>query len=99
MVRLGLLDGDVPGSTPRWEKQRQNKGGWEWLRYFHFALSGWLVTGLFFIGGYRYESGSEREFWWLLIGNAIYYGTAIILAWVLRENRALCKYLCPGLHC
>lgn len=35
------------------------------------------------------------EFWWFLVGNAIYFLTGIVLAAVLKDNRAFCKYLCP----
>ena len=35
------------------------------------------------------------ELWWFLIGNLIYFSSAIILAAILRDNRAFCKYLCP----
>ena len=32
---------------------------------------------------------------WFLGGNAVYYAAGIALAFVLRDNRAFCKYLCP----
>jgi len=35
------------------------------------------------------------EFWWFLIGNIIYFSSGIVLAAVLKDNRAFCKYLCP----
>ncbi|MHA1474307.1 MAG: 4Fe-4S binding protein [Promethearchaeota archaeon] len=35
------------------------------------------------------------EIWWFLIGNAFYYTSGIILAYILKDNRAFCKYLCP----
>jgi polyferredoxin len=80
---------------PYAESGRRVNRGWEKLRYLHFALSASLVAGLFFIGGYRCESGSADELWWLVSGNTLYYGSAVILAWVLGDNRAFCKYLCP----
>lgn len=30
-----------------------------------------------------------------LAGNAVYYISGIVLAFVLKDNRAFCKYLCP----
>lgn len=33
--------------------------------------------------------------WWFMAGNLLYYGSGIVLACVLRDNRAFCKYLCP----
>jgi polyferredoxin len=35
------------------------------------------------------------ETWWFLTGNLFYFGSGIVLAWFLRDNRAFCKYLCP----
>jgi polyferredoxin len=34
-------------------------------------------------------------FWAFIIGNILYYATGIILAFVFRDNRAFCKYICP----
>ena len=30
-----------------------------------------------------------------IIGNVLYYAVGIILAVVLKDNRAFCKYICP----
>jgi ferredoxin-type protein NapH len=35
------------------------------------------------------------EVWWFAIGNLFYYLTGILLAFILKDNRAFCKYLCP----
>ncbi len=35
------------------------------------------------------------ETWWFIIGNIFYYASGIILAIVLKDNRAFCKYICP----
>jgi polyferredoxin len=35
------------------------------------------------------------EFWWFIIGNIIYFISGIVLAFLLKDNRAFCKYLCP----
>ncbi|WP_371805687.1 4Fe-4S binding protein [Candidatus Lokiarchaeum ossiferum] len=35
------------------------------------------------------------ELWWFIIGNVVYYTAGIILAYILKDNRAFCKYLCP----
>ncbi|MDR2921647.1 MAG: 4Fe-4S binding protein [Tannerella sp.] len=35
------------------------------------------------------------ELWWFLGGNILYYAVGIGLAFVLKDNRAFCKYLCP----
>ncbi len=70
-------------------------GKWGWLRYIHFILSLSIVLLLWFGFGYRVESKSIAELYWLLAGNAIYYATGIILAFRLKDNRAFCKYVCP----
>lgn len=36
-----------------------------------------------------------KEFWWFLIGNSLYFLLAIVLAYLLKDNRAFCKYVCP----
>lgn len=71
-------------------------GKWGWLRYAHFALSFGLVTFLWF--GLRYRPGLEFNpvmLAWFAAGNLLYYGTGIALAFVLKDNRAFCKYVCP----
>jgi len=79
----------------------RNKGGrlatkWGNLRYMHFALSLGLILVLWFVFGYRAQpGGSVTELYWLVVGNALYYAIAITLAFVLKDNRAFCKYVCP----
>ena len=34
-------------------------------------------------------------FWLFLAGNALYYISGIALAFIFKDNRAFCKYLCP----
>jgi len=34
-------------------------------------------------------------FWAFIVGNVAYYAAGIILARVMKDNRAFCKYLCP----
>ena len=35
------------------------------------------------------------EFWWFISGNIIYFSVGIMLAFLLKDNRAFCKYVCP----
>jgi polyferredoxin len=70
-------------------------GKWGWLRYMHFILSLSIVLLLWFWSGYRVESNSITELYWLIAGNVIYYSIGIILAFWLKDNRAFCKYVCP----
>ena len=79
---------------------RRNKKGrlparWGYLRYAHFALSLGLVLVLWFILGYRVQPESYVELYWLIGGNILYYAIAISLAYILQDNRAFCKYVCP----
>jgi len=69
------------------------RGPWRWARYVHFFLSLALVAGLIFAFHYRVNRWSPLL--WLLAGNLIYYASAISMAYLLKDNRAFCKYLCP----
>ncbi len=62
------------------------------LRYITFALSFVFVAALFL----AQVGNMERiMFWAFFIGNLLYYAAGILLAFVFRDNRAFCKYLCP----
>jgi ferredoxin-type protein NapH len=79
---------------------KRNKGGrlggkWGFLRYLHFALSLGLVLVLWWGLHYRIKGQSMVELYWLLVGNVLYYGIGIVLAFTLKDNRAFCKYVCP----
>ena len=63
-----------------------------WIRYITFAISLIFVSVLFL----AHIGNIERiMFWAFIIGNAIYYIVGIILAFVFKDNRAFCKYICP----
>ena len=38
---------------------------------------------------------SNKEMLWMFVGNGIYYAFGIPLAFILKDRRAFCKYLCP----
>ena len=62
------------------------------IRYITFAISLIFVSVLFL----AHIGNIERiMFWAFIIGNAIYYIVGIILAFVFKDNRAFCKYICP----
>jgi len=65
------------------------------LRYAHFGLSLGVVALLWWGAGYRVQEQSVTELIWLLGGNAFYYAVGIALAFLLKDNRAFCKYVCP----
>ena len=63
-----------------------------WIRYITFALSLIFVSALFLA-----HVGNMKDimFWALIIGNVLYYAVGIILAYLFKDNRAFCKYICP----
>ena len=63
----------------------------EWIRYVVFALSLALVLLLFYFG----KADKTTLFYLFVAGNVLYYAVGIILAVVLKDNRAFCKYICP----
>ena len=63
-----------------------------WIRYLTFAASLAFVAALFLTKAGNME---RVMFWSFLVGNAVYYAVGIALAFLFRDNRAFCKYLCP----
>ena len=76
-------------------KEGRLGGKWGYLRYVHFALSLGLVLALWYGFRYRVEENSLTGLYWLLGGNVLYYTSSIALAFILKDNRAFCKYVCP----
>jgi polyferredoxin len=79
---------------------KRNKQGrlsekWGHLRYAHFGLSLGMVLVLWFGLGYRVDQHSVTGLYWLVGGNILYYASSITLAYLLKDNRAFCKYVCP----
>lgn len=62
------------------------------LRYVMFGLSFTLVASLFLT---RVAHLEKIMFYLFLIGNLLYYGVGIALAYIFKDNRAFCKYVCP----
>lgn len=62
------------------------------VRYIVFAFSFAFVASLFLL---QVGNMERIMFWSFLIGNLLYYAVGIILAFVLKDNRAFCKYICP----
>ena len=63
-----------------------------WMRYVLFALSLLFVAALFLVHA---EGMASILFWAFIIGNLLYYAAGIFLAFLFKDNRAFCKYLCP----
>ena len=57
-----------------------------------FVVSFVFVASLFIL---RAGNMEKIMFWSFLIGNIVYYAVGVILAYVLKDNRAFCKYICP----
>ena len=62
------------------------------IRYITFGLALAFVSGLFLLQVKQLE---RIMFWSFLIGNALYYAVGIGLAFLFKDNRAFCKYICP----
>ena len=63
-----------------------------WIRYITFAVSLIFVAALFL----SHAGNMERiMFFAFIIGNLLYYTVGIILAFLFKDNRAFCKYICP----
>ena len=68
---------------------RKNIG---WIRYLTFALSFFFVSALFLL---KVGNLERIMFWTFLLGNLAYYLVGIALAYLFKDNRAFCKYICP----
>ncbi|MGM9568382.1 MAG: 4Fe-4S binding protein [Clostridia bacterium] len=63
-----------------------------YIRYILFALS-LLFVGALFV--FRIPNPGKVMFWCFIFGNILYYVTGIALAFLFKDNRAFCKYICP----
>ena len=93
-MALDFLPFEVPGKP---ENERERGERWSrrnigWMRYVMFAISLIFVAALFLAHVGNIE---KIMFWAFIIGNIMYYGLGILLAFIYQDNRAFCKYLCP----
>ena len=63
-----------------------------YIRYLVFIMA-LLFVGALFV--FHIPNLERVMFWSFIIGNAIYYGVGIALAFAFKDNRAFCKYICP----
>ena len=63
-----------------------------WIRYVVFLLSLSFVASLFI---FKVDNLENIMFGAFIIGNVIYYALGILLAFIFKDNRAFCKYICP----
>ncbi|MGN0363619.1 MAG: 4Fe-4S binding protein [Bilifractor sp.] len=83
----------LPFKTPNKNGKHQRKK-LGFIRYITFAASLVFVGAIFILG----VSDAEKQriiFAAFIIGNLAYYAAGIALAFVLKDNRAFCKYICP----
>ncbi len=57
-----------------------------------FVISITFVASLFI---FQVPEKETILFYAFIIGNVLYYLLGILLAWICKDNRAFCKYLCP----
>lgn len=83
----GMILDLLPYKVP---KEKRKKLGF--IRYITFSLS-FIFVAILFI--FKFDNLSNIMFWAFIIGNVIYYTTGISLAFIFKDNRAFCKYICP----
>lgn len=83
----GMILDLLPYKVP---KEKRKKIGF--IRYITFSLS-FIFVAILFI--FKFDNLSNIMFWAFIIGNVIYYITGISLAFIFKDNRAFCKYICP----
>lgn len=77
----------LPYKTPQGPRKKIG-----WIRYIAFAVSFIFVIALFLAHAGNLE---KIMFWAFIIGNVLYYFIGICLAFLFKDNRAFCKYICP----
>jgi len=81
---LDILPYKVPQAPRRQEL--------DFIRYLMFILSLTFVGSLFVL---KVTDLETIMFWSFIGGNVLYYAVGIALAYILKDNRAFCKYICP----
>lgn len=77
----------LPYKVPK--EPRKNIG---WIRYITFVISLIFVAALFLS---KVGNIERIMFWSFIVGNILYYAIGILLAYLFKDNRAFCKYICP----
>lgn len=80
---LDLLPFKAPSTTRK---------KWGFIRYLVFITSLTFVGMLFLL---QIPDKEEIMWWSFIIGNILYYIVGIALAFICKDNRAFCKYICP----
>lgn len=77
----------LPYKTPRGPRKKLG-----WIRYLTFTAALVFVAALFLSHVGHLE---KIMFYAFVVGNLLYYGIGIALSFLLKDNRAFCKYICP----
>ncbi len=83
----GMILDLLPYKAPKFARKKIG-----WIRYIVFLLSLLFVSALFI---FKVDNIENIMFWSFIIGNCIYYFIGIVLAFIFKDNRAFCKYICP----
>ena len=77
----------LPYKRPELPRKR-----WGYVSSIVFCVSLLYVAALFLL----HVPDLERVMWAsFIVGNLVYYAVGIALAYICRDNRAFCKYICP----
>jgi len=79
----------LPYKTPKSHDRKKSLGK---IRYILFILALTFVASLFYFNAPNLEMIMFAAF---IVGNILYYGVGIALAFMFKDNRAFCKYICP----
>jgi len=79
----------LPYKTPKSHDRKKSLGK---IRYILFILALTFVASLFYFNAPNLEMIMFIAF---IVGNILYYGVGIALAFMFKDNRAFCKYICP----
>ena len=77
----------LPFKTPKNERKKIG-----YIKYIVFTFSLVFVSMLFILS---VKNINRIIFISFIVSNILYYITGIVLAFILKDNRAFCKYICP----
>ncbi|KZX15079.1 putative electron transport protein YccM [Methanobrevibacter cuticularis] len=85
----GMVLDILPFKTPKNHERVKNLG---LLRYMIFIL---IFIGVLILFYLNVPNLDYLMFIIFILGNLIYYAVGIVSAYILKDNRAFCKYFCP----
>lgn len=71
------------------QDERKN---WGYVRYILFVVILAVFMGLWM---FKVNDLADIVFYLFVVGNLAYYIVGVVLAYILKDNRAFCKYVCP----